>query len=1397
MAKKYAEYIELSPHYESVVSIESETNYPDMWKDYIVHEDMKDAIDKICDSLKREDEDKRRSFWIHGAYGTGKSYAAIVLKHLFEDSPESIRLFLSNQMLISCRNRFLSIKDKGEFLVVWRSQATDIKNGTQLLMAMENAVRERLKEKFGDSAYYGKTSLVSQAKDIVNDLSYNWSGIFANYPEYFEKYGSVEDFRRDVNAGDLNAVDVVARICREKGWSFLRSFESFKGWIADVIAGNHLKDTGIIFIWDEFTSYLRNNPTDDLLQPLSEFCKEQPFFMFLIVHRAPSWVSQIGAEIYDRIVDRFHSIEFHVSESAAYELIGSSILTRSGMDEQWNGVKDELMKSIDSDIADFDNLDLGGSKERFRQLCPLHPMTLSLLAIVAQNFGASQRTLFRFMKDKDKSDKENVGFIHYINTCGPDGWRWLTPDFLWDYFFATESDVRDFSGEARNAYSHFMAKQEFISDDYRMRVFKAAMLLIGVMSAGSVSNLYSRAVQRRMSATRSTLYKCFAGMLTRKDVDSYLKDLADIGVLSLDHMTNGDIRLQIPFSQNADVFNVRRAKMVKDNTRYQLLGKKGVFASSVEKKLWEATRASYGRMCIAVCDSSTASMNARFNEVKKELTEHPFKFGVLAVAISDPADFAVMQDRVKKLAAGDTTGRMAVYLMKSPLTKDLLDRWYDAKTRYVLASEEGKSADAGRYSDEANAIVEGWAAAAADDRIMVVCGDRVYPSEYGASYVTSKLEREIIFGKIFTAAPERVVETTTAFKNNSAKTALAGVQKVSLSTQVGNIVNGLKQAGVWEIDDLEELSRCGGNDGAEAVAQAAKFILDRFSRGTQINLKDLWAELQKSPYGYYNCMACGYILGFLLRYYRNTEFSWVGGNNTWPLNDQNLADMIFRLCKGDTLNHYLSPGSEAWRNFKPYVKNVFRLEDKEAANETEARKFMSRQCTEKAGMPFWTLKYVPAEKFGGVEQKRKADEIVDLFCEFLEEHGNQEKLMGDIVDKFKGTGSLRKTIEKLYFDRETVSGAWGAFVLGRCPELRKLKESIGLSNQDLFDAIRQMMQTQISNWTEPQADEKLSELCVEYRAVVALNDALNVKRTSLRQLAGDIRNAFNNMKIPGSVVEKLGYDWALALKAIWNVSTKQWTDIDPADREKYTELLEADARKVWGLVTSPKPILRRYLEEQGQDCTDEELDGICRSLKAERYDSSASDFDARVADQLLRVESNRNRMRIQALWKEKSGFDSIDLWCANFAVPIQWAVGDEARPYIAVLKAVQDGKPVNHTELYNARQFFETHSLAVLRDAAAIKDGFIRQIGENYRGVFESNGQLLISRLKTNAKLTSEVYSWVHKAGEIRQAVDAFMRDKFCAEARENVKSMPEDQLREKVVRLLEENPALYTLFLK
>ena len=221
------------------------------------------------------------------------------------------------------------------------------------------------------------------------------------------------------------------------------------------------------------------------------------------------------------------------------------------------------------------------------------------------------------------------------------------------------------------------------------------------------------------------------------------------------------------------------------------------------------------------------------------------------------------------------------------------------------------------------------------------------------------------------------------------------------------------------------------------------------------------------------------------------------------------------------------------------------------------------------------------------------------------------------------------------------------------------------------------------------------------------------------------------------------------------------------------------------------------MESHGHNCTVEELDDIYTALKAVKYDSSVADFEARIEQQLNKVAYNRNKVRIQELWKNQSGFDSIQQWCGNYAVPIQWVVNDSEQTHIDVLKKIQDGKIADNVALHNATQYFEGHMISALKDKTYIMDCFFAQIGESYRSAFEAAGSILVSRLKTNASLTSDVYTWSNKVGEIRKTLDAFLRDKYCGDAKKKVKSMPEDVLRNKVIQLLDQNPDLYTLFIK
>lgn len=138
MLKKYSDYIEISPNFESVVDIGADTRKPNLWRDYIVGEDMEKMVEVICQSLNNEGVDMRRSFWAHGSYGTGKSYAAILIKHLMEEKPEVIEEYLSKTSRLSrFKNRFMKFRNKGgDFLVIWKTGCTGIRDGNAMQLVL-------------------------------------------------------------------------------------------------------------------------------------------------------------------------------------------------------------------------------------------------------------------------------------------------------------------------------------------------------------------------------------------------------------------------------------------------------------------------------------------------------------------------------------------------------------------------------------------------------------------------------------------------------------------------------------------------------------------------------------------------------------------------------------------------------------------------------------------------------------------------------------------------------------------------------------------------------------------------------------------------------------------------------------------------------------------------------------------------------------------------------------------------------------------------------------------------------------------------------------------------------------------------------------------------------------
>jgi hypothetical protein len=123
------------------------------------------------------------------------------------------------------------------------------------------------------------------------------------------------------------------------------------------------------------------------------------------------------------------------------------------------------------------------------------------------------------------------------------------------------------------------------------------------------------------------------------------------------------------------------------------------------------------------------------------------------------------------------------------------------------------------------------------------------------------------------------------------------------------------------------------------------------------------------------------------------------------------------------------------------------------------------------------------------------------------------------------------------------------------------------------------------------------------------------------------------------------------------------------------------------------------------------------------------------------ISYTRNVKEVKQLWKDKTNSISVHEWCSNANIPIAWLFDSADIVDIVTITAVQDSKTFDKNTLESALLFLKQNNLDILQDAKVISDRSFANIGDDYRAAFESHGKTLFDRLRTNRKLTHDVYS--------------------------------------------------------
>ena len=93
MATKYSDFIHLQNFLPVYDILEEGVS---SWQSFIPTAQFNEMLQRSLTAITSSEISKRRSIWVRGTFGTGKSHASAVVKHLLCDDFDSIKTYIEN-----------------------------------------------------------------------------------------------------------------------------------------------------------------------------------------------------------------------------------------------------------------------------------------------------------------------------------------------------------------------------------------------------------------------------------------------------------------------------------------------------------------------------------------------------------------------------------------------------------------------------------------------------------------------------------------------------------------------------------------------------------------------------------------------------------------------------------------------------------------------------------------------------------------------------------------------------------------------------------------------------------------------------------------------------------------------------------------------------------------------------------------------------------------------------------------------------------------------------------------------------------------------------------------------------------------------------------------------------
>lgn len=1067
MATKYSDAIRIRET-KSAYNIQTEEH--DEWKNFIPNEQFDAILNTVLGSVSKKVVDEHKSFWLEGTYGTGKSHAAAVIKHLLCDPVKEIEEYVKEEFagekFAILRETLFSLRKNLQLFPVTMYGHCSITHKDDLSLQIQKHVVEAL-----DAAGIDITVRTDFDNYIAN-IEKNapiWDYLIASNAELASYAPDRKKLVKDLREADTAVLTLIKKTLRETGIDVRLQQENLCKWffeVQDELAAK-TQYKGILLIWDEFTDVMLSDIGPALLVDLQELAEATQqstnnSYFFHIAH--PSALDSLKADERTKTMGRYRYMHYNMEPVSAFKIMSRKFIHSQDTDNQayfaYHNITAKYfprMESVYAKYAESSN-DPQETIQDMKLLFPVHPGTANLATYYAREAGSSSRSVFEFLGAnqavRDFLDSEE----HFRNG------DMITADYLWDFVldeFNNKVNKYGVVTERYNSYHLHVAKM----GEHYSAVFKVILLL------NALNNLASNDT---VTPSEENIRNMFACTPVDQEMDEILDWINTQGVVQRSPQGIYEIRFSALDTKEIEQF---KQQLLSTDFKYtwQIL-KFGDTAIKEFDKILKGVNRPYQFGFFSEDTNEYTLLNKIENGLK---ACQPYELYLALLFARSAKELATIKEIISKASNDERFKNVAFLVFDHPMQEQDFERFIEYQANALGATKHGYAEQTKSHTENAKAIIVDWIKNIRAGVCTIYLQGESMPiaAHKLASTINSSISPMIFSSGAESVEIVRLKAPATCWVKQHSKGTADNVLSFNTKDEIMERCTGparhmalLLQDSVD--DNLQFKPDCDVNHPLFVVYKFVKSKIDHADKQLPFNLADKFHDLMMPPYGLFPSHSGYGMLAFALRPYIDKVFD----TNGKPINAQRMLELIaetFKIWesgsssksgKVDVKFETKEEGAIAKGLIQLFSLNKLR-DYSDVSSLTDTRWALRNGYCGEIGYPLWALKYSPA--LSAQANKDDISKMIDNIITIYSEAGAKDPHL--MVETERQITTLKfDVLPLLNRDSKNFNKGFHDFLMAE--ENVKLKEE---EYSEAVQYIRQHMEQGVGLWTEQAVIEQL------------------------------------------------------------------------------------------------------------------------------------------------------------------------------------------------------------------------------------------------------------------------------------------------------------------------------------